>query len=98
MPVYYYERDGKNRPMVTHCLIKLADNIGHGIAVCSIKDQPCKKIGRAIASGRALKCLQTEKNNYDSSAHLFKAEFQPDLTDFEKRLMERSHYANHRQT
>lgn len=43
---------------VTYC--KLIDRASRGIvaaanAVCSLKDQPSKKIGRAIAIGRALK-------------------------------------------
>ncbi len=45
-------------PWVTHCyLIENATGkiMGSGEAVCSTKDQPVRKIGRAMAIGRALK-------------------------------------------
>ena len=57
-PIFYYLRDAKNRPVVTVCLIRerkddAPDAFYRGVAVCSLKDQPNKKIGRAIAYERA---------------------------------------------
>ena len=55
---FYYIRNANNEPIITVCLLlaKL-DNGLHswfrGIAICSPMDQPNKKIGRSIASGRA---------------------------------------------
>lgn len=48
----------KDPVWVTTCqLIEEATGIcrGTGLAVCSVKDQPVRKIGRAMAVGRALK-------------------------------------------
>ena len=66
---YYYIRDevrttkdGLGRPIITVCLIRVGNDIGRGIAICSDLDQPCKKIGRAIAKTRALYALAKEKN------------------------------------
>jgi len=60
---YYYIRDEQNRPIITVCLIRVDFEISRGIAICSDLDQPCKKIGRAIAKTRALYALAKEKNS-----------------------------------
>jgi len=67
---YYYIRDevritkdGLGRPIITVCLIRVGNDIGRGIAICSDLDQPCKKVGRAIAKTRALYALAKEKNS-----------------------------------
>ena len=52
-----YERDEKNRPVVTRCLLFDGRNFAFGQALCSKKDNPCKKISKAIAEGRAKKAL-----------------------------------------
>jgi len=52
-----YERDEKNRPVVTRCLLYDGERFAFGQALCSKKDNPCKKIGKAIAEGRAKKAL-----------------------------------------
>lgn len=57
---FYYERDRKNRPIVTVCLIKDGDMVGRGIAICSDKDIPCKKVGRAIAFERARSVIKRD--------------------------------------
>lgn len=69
---FYYLRDGRNRPVVTVCLLKLAEYtrkngkvvtsdsgevIVRGVAICSHKDDPCMKTGRNIAKGLALKAF-----------------------------------------
>ena len=59
---FYYLRDPFNKPTVTICVLEEPyKNIGastaRGIAVCSDLDAPNKKVGRAIAKGRALKAL-----------------------------------------
>lgn len=47
-------------PRVTVCYLRMATDFLHaepwtaiGIAICSAKDHPCKKVGRAIAKQRA---------------------------------------------
>ena len=47
---------------ITHCfLVEDATGVvvASGLAVCSLKDKPVRKIGRAMAIGRALKKLLT---------------------------------------
>jgi len=57
--IYYTYRNEQNVPKVFVCLIPLAtDLIARGIAICSRLDHPNKKIGRAIARGRALAALE----------------------------------------
>lgn len=49
-----YDRGAR---FVTYCKLVHKESMGivaTGEAVCSLKEQPCKKIGRAIAIGRAL--------------------------------------------
>ena len=51
---FYYLRDNEKRPLVTVCLAYGKKGYkARGIAICSDKDQPSKKTGRAIAKGRA---------------------------------------------
>ena len=52
---YYHLRDERSRPVVTVCLLIEKNTMARGVAICSPKDNPKKKIGRAIAKGRALK-------------------------------------------
>lgn len=56
---YFYERDEKNRPVKTRCVLYEPGSnlVSFGQAVCSDKDNPNKKIGRSIAVGRAKKAL-----------------------------------------
>ena len=60
---YFYEWDDKNRPVKTRCVLyePSSNLVGFGQAVCSDKDNPNKKIGKAIAEGRAKKVLRAEK-------------------------------------
>lgn len=66
---YYYIRDEKNRPVITICLMKDGNKISRGLSVCSEKDSPCKKVGRAIAKARAVYALNSEKNNLEMNRH-----------------------------
>jgi hypothetical protein len=57
--VYYYE-SGENQRKITACLLvsdRDARLLARGVAICSEKDNFSKKIGRAIAKGRATKAL-----------------------------------------
>lgn len=57
----YYLRDNLKRPIITVCLLENENGMfARGIALCSNKDQPCKRIGRTIAKGRAVKALLTK--------------------------------------
>ena len=62
---YYYYRDKGNRPIVTICLVFGNGDIGKGVAICSTKDNPNKKTGRAIARGRAIQAMGNRKSNWD---------------------------------
>ena len=51
---FYYLRDKNKRPLVTICLHCIGDKYYRGVAICSPKDSPVKRVGRNIAFGRAL--------------------------------------------
>ncbi len=56
---YRYHKDTKDhKPYVTVCVLETEDGrIARGISICSIKETPCKRIGRKISHGRAMKAL-----------------------------------------
>jgi hypothetical protein len=61
---YYYVRDENKRPMVTVAVADF-DNDGtvcRGIAICSQKEMPVKKVGRDIARGRLIKAFVNKMN------------------------------------
>ena len=59
---FYYLRDQiDKRPLVTVCLRQgEGSRFYRGVAICSPKDNPCKKTGRAIASGRCQQAIEHE--------------------------------------
>jgi len=59
---YYYYRDSDRRPVITVCLLKIADGLHRGISICSPKDNPCKKEGRKLALYKALRAAKKQKN------------------------------------
>lgn len=59
---FYYFRDEANRPVVTVCILKGAYAVARGVSICSFKDMPCKRRGKAIARGRAHKAFIREKS------------------------------------
>jgi hypothetical protein len=91
---YYYVRDALKRPTVTYCIVfngNSTENIySRGLAICSKKDNPCKKIGRAIATGRALKSLKTGTDQYDKSKKICTAQYMPGLTKHERHIIKNS--------
>lgn len=100
---FYYYRDFSNRPVVTVCLIHKGEELfARGISICSILDNPVKKIGRWKAYGRAFKALtyveDTEPIRDDIAFNInccysidfsfeYKSYFKPEPTEFEKRLI-----------
>lgn len=62
MIYYYYLRDKAKRPVVTICLLQENGVACRGVAICSPLDSPNKKLGRAIALGRARRALQKQKS------------------------------------
>ncbi len=52
---FYYLRDRERKPRVTICEEEVGGLKSVGIAICSMRDNPCKATGRAIAAGRAKK-------------------------------------------
>jgi len=55
---FYYLRDKDRKPLVTVCLHCVDDKYYRGVATCSTKDNPVKRIGRNIAFGRALQAVK----------------------------------------
>ena len=60
---YYYDRDNKNRPIITVCLLQANGDVARGVARCSKQDNPCKKTGRKIARDRAVHAMKTKSDN-----------------------------------
>ncbi|MHA1408524.1 MAG: hypothetical protein ACTSSG_14255 [Candidatus Heimdallarchaeaceae archaeon] len=95
--IYYYIRDEKNRPMITVCLLEetnyynLTKKYTRGVALCSEKDIPCKKVGRKIAKQRASYALENEFNSCATKENItlfhFKSCYIPALTEYENKLL-----------
>ena len=56
---YYYLRDEENKPRITICAVydSIAGIFARGVAMCSEKDNPNKRVGRNIALQRAVHAL-----------------------------------------
>lgn len=86
--------------IATVCLVTDGQDYARGFSVCSRKDQFCKRVGRSIAEGRALAAFRKRRtHNYLSWPFdpppgaeylVYKSDFFPHLTDFEKRLIDRN--------
>jgi hypothetical protein len=100
---FYHIRDDDKKPIVTVCVVysKSSGHTRRGVALCSYKDQPNKRIGRDIAFGRAF-ASTTLTDNYKikrgdirEEAKKFllennitlKSDHCPKLTDYEMRLI-----------
>ena len=95
--IIYYERDENKRPILTVCLVvnKCKIVLSRGVAKCSKKDMPVKKIGRAIATGRARRAAKWENVEPNYSPWIYnkdtwKAVFVPTLTPYEETLIAKS--------
>ena len=94
---FYYVRDIENRPVITVCLIEKLGEYYRGVALCSELDQPCKRVGRNIAEGRAISALKNIKNTLPlkriGTPFIFRYKscilYENQLTDFEKKLIKR---------
>lgn len=64
---FYYDRENYTKP-TTICLIKVGDRYFKGIGLCNSKDQFIKRVGRAIALGRAIRALETD--TYQTVTHM----------------------------
>jgi len=89
---FYYFRDKNRAPIVTVCLLADGTETARGAAVCSAKDQPCKKTGRRIALARARKAIGTKKSDralleHDPLTVSTKAIYNPQLSSFEERIL-----------
>jgi len=101
---YYYLRNTKNEPVVTVCILKEEAKFARGVAVCSDKDISCKRIGRAIAKGRAKKAFRESGSSalvrrgiardilhsvgISSYWNSYKSHYLPHLSGFETNLWE----------
>ena len=106
---YYYIRDREGRPVITICLLKernyynLAQyEYARGIAFCSDKDAPCKKVGRKIALQRAEHAFKKKADSceikreelffqlyyrQDGIVERNKSVYNPKLTNHEKKIL-----------
>jgi hypothetical protein len=65
--LYYYFRGENKVPRITVCLLYEIDLEGvklvaRGLAICSLKETPCKKKGRDLAYTRALEAVTLGNN------------------------------------
>jgi len=64
---FYYFRNSKKEPVITVCILydeESKELLARGIAICSKRDIPNKKVGRLISSGRAVKAMLNGKDCY----------------------------------
>lgn len=85
---YYYERDSENRPMRTFCLIQVGEKISKGVAICSPKDQPQKKVGRMLAQAKAFESILSNSKRFSNGGNYLLSDINPALTGFEKKLLQ----------
>ncbi len=77
--MYQFLYDRKGRPIITICTLTLGAGMvfARGVAICSIQDIKagtfCKKRGRIIAKGRALKALDEHASSCPVAARGFVA-------------------------
>ena len=69
---YYYERDEKRKPIITHCLLVDDGLVSKGIAKCSRKEMPSKKLGKEISQGRALQAMKSGCSQMDKAKVFWK--------------------------
>ena len=60
---FYYHRDETGKPKSTICLISENGWLARGVAICSDRDNFNRKVGRAIAMGRAAKALKNMESS-----------------------------------
>ena len=77
---FYYYRDRESKPRITVCLLKANGAVARGIAICSLKDNPCKKTGRKIALQRATHAMKTMHNNCEINTENAQAVFNSTMT------------------
>ena len=99
---FYYHRDKDRKPVITVCLLKVNGVCCRGVAICRKLDSPNKKVGRAIAKGRAYKAVElkccdpkyvirrSDARKWMANAYGFffhKSVYGAILTDYEKELV-----------
>lgn len=103
---YYYIRDREKKPRVTICLLETKEGVvAKGVSICSILDNPSKRVGRDIAFGRATQAVMKGNSLKDRiqspkvktaldlidpveyTRLYLKKEWNPELTEFERRLL-----------
>lgn len=80
---FYYLRDEHGLPRVTICLTHFLeeDVICRGLAICSILDNPTKKLGNMISAGRALKAYRLRQNCRPVGKENSKAHFNVEMLE-----------------
>lgn len=97
---FYYIRDKENKPRITVCFLKdeSTGDFARGVAICSKRDNPCKRTGRNIARGRAIWALKNMGSNClvkrreatfsYGNPFIMKAAYLPPLLPIEERLIQ----------
>jgi len=92
---YYLREDGQPKTAVAILQNELGDT-ARGVAICSPRDQFIKIEGRTLSIDRCAKAYRMEKSfgpirregMIVDEKFKFKCEFMPELTEFEKGLLE----------
>ena len=88
---YYYTRDSKNRPFATHCFVTDGKTYARGTAMCSVSDNPNKKIGKRIAYSRAMHAFYRQVDLVGDDVKMrgsfMKCAFMPKLRPIECKLL-----------
>ena len=87
-PVWYYQRLMTGE-VVSSCLLlnNVGDLMAKGTSLCSRRDQFVKRMGRAIALGRAVQALEHQAPNGHLHYGLRKGEYLPEGTPYEAELI-----------
>lgn len=74
---YFHYRDADNRPMATQCFIYNEEKtlMAVGTALCSLRDNPEKKIGRYLSRDRALLALGDHQDGKEWCTEYFKGPY-----------------------
>jgi len=98
---FYYYRDENRHPRVTVCLGEDEEgNIARGISICSLRDNPCKATGRALAIRQMLRAFKKKESSNEiqsnnafevliktNAVFRFKSAYNPGLMEYEQKII-----------
>ena len=88
--IYYYLRYFDGSRSATCLLVnENGDLMARGISLCSRRDQFIRRLGRAMAQGRAVQALEHQYPSANGNLHfdMRKVEYLPDCFDYELPLL-----------